>query len=163
MICLPLLVIQVSFLQMTCNCCSHDPNQAWSGEWDLPIKPKYVFMPHNLEPPSLSPSFSLRQTPIIISHRPPTSETCGFPLTRHWAAVRLRIQQDDWKFVVCRPFPNISEAAFISPYCAIMWSNLEYAMEANSLNLRTDIYLLERVHHLATRLVRGTQHFSPSL
>ncbi len=40
-------------------------------------------------------------------------------------------------------------------YCAIVWPHLEYAVEANSPNLRADINHLVRVQRLATRLVRG--------
>ncbi len=39
-----------------------------------------------------------------------------------------------------------------------MQTHLEYAMEANAPTLRVDINQLERVQHLATRLVRGLCH-----
>ncbi len=54
-----------------------------------------------------------------------------------------------------RSFCELSETAFITLYCAIVRSHLEYAMEANAPTLRADINQLERVQRLATRLVRG--------
>ncbi len=54
-----------------------------------------------------------------------------------------------------RSFCDVSKAAFISLYCAILRPHLEYAMEANSLTLRADSNQLERIQRLATRLVSG--------
>ncbi len=60
--------------------------------------------------------------------------------------------------MVRRSFTELSKAAFTPLYCALVRPNLEYAMGANASTLRADIYQLERVQRLATRLVRGLRH-----
>ncbi len=61
-------------------------------------------------------------------------------------------------FIVRRSFCELSKTAFTPLYCALVRPHLEYAMEANGSTLRADISHLERVEHLATRLVRGLLH-----
>ncbi len=58
-------------------------------------------------------------------------------------------------FMVCRSFFALSKAAFSPLYCAIVMSRLEFALEANSPNLRVDANQLERVLRHATRVMRG--------
>ncbi len=60
--------------------------------------------------------------------------------------------------MVRRSFCELSKTAFNSLYCAIVRPHLEYAMEANAPTLRADIYQLEGVERLATRLARGLRH-----
>ncbi len=43
-----------------------------------------------------------------------------------------------------RFFSEPSEAAFVPHYCAIVWPNLEYAIEANSKNLTAAINHISR-------------------
>ncbi len=54
--------------------------------------------------------------------------------------------------MVRRSSCELSKAAFIPPYCALVWPCLEYAME------RADMNKLERAQRLATRPVRGLFH-----
>ncbi len=61
-------------------------------------------------------------------------------------------------FVVRRSFSELSKAAFIPLYCAIVRPHLEYAMEANAPTPGADINPLERVERLAARVVRSLRH-----
>ncbi len=61
-------------------------------------------------------------------------------------------------YMVRRSFCEISKTAFIPLYRAIVRPHLEYAVEAYTATLKADIYQLESVKRLATRLVRGLRH-----
>ncbi len=63
-------------------------------------------------------------------------------------------------FMVRRSFSDISKAAFISLYYALVLPHLENAMEANSSNPRADINQLQRIQRLAACLVRCLRHVS---
>ncbi len=60
--------------------------------------------------------------------------------------------------MACRAYTELSKAAFILYPLASLQLHLEYAMKANSLNLRADVNHLESVQRLATRPVRGLCH-----
>ncbi len=61
-------------------------------------------------------------------------------------------------FMIRRSFQDLSKLAFI-PLCgALVRPHLDYGMPACSQNLVTDIYHLERIQRLATRMVTGMRH-----
>ncbi len=81
----------------------------------------------------------------------------GIPLdTNLTSTVHCREAADTARrllFVVLRSVSGLSMSAFIPLCCAILRPYLEYAIEANSPNLRAYVHHLERVQRLATRLV----------
>ncbi len=105
-------------------------------------QPQEMLMPHCWEPlPPLSPSFSA----TVANHKIPTVtyvRDLGVPLdTIFTSSVHCREVANIARrllFMVRRSFSELSRAAFIRMYCAIVWPHTEYAMEANPANLRTD-------------------------
>ncbi len=134
---------------------------AWAGKWDLPINPNKsaCLTVGNLLP--LSPSFSTADT----DHRIPQVtdvRDLGVPLDTTFTASAHCIEAANTArrllFLVRRSFCELSKTVFTQLYCALVRPHLEYAMEANVPTLRADINQLERVQHLATRLVKRLRH-----
>ncbi len=126
-----------------------------AGEVGPTNQPQQMFMPHRWEPPS---PFSAADT----DHRIPQVtdvRDLGVPLgTTFTASAHCREAANAARrllFMVRRSFCELSKAAFIALFCALVRPHLEYAMEANAPTLRADINQLERTQRLATRLVRG--------
>ncbi len=128
---------------------------ARAGKWDLPINPKKCSCLTVGNLPPLSPSFSSADTKFPTS---PTSETWRFlsarPSPRHPSANTA----ERLLFMVRSSFCELSKKTYIPLFCALVQPNLEYTMEANAPTLRADINQLERVQHLAIRLVRGLRY-----
>ncbi len=134
---------------------------AWAEKWDLPINPNQCACLTAENLPPLSPSFSAADT----DHRIPQFtdvRDLGVPLDTTFSASAHCIEAANTArgllFLVRRSFCELSKTAFTPTNCALVRPHLEYAMEANAPTLRADINQLERVQHLARRLVRGLRH-----